>query len=134
MNTYPLEIVTPDGQIFDGEVERLIVRAINGDVCILKNHSNYVVPLGIGKARVKSPDGNYRDASCNSGTLIVSGGSAKLIAMTFEWADEIDTNRAEKAKLRAEEKIKNHKSDYELQLAELKLKRALNRLNVANRK
>ena len=130
MNTYPLEIVTPDGMIFNSEVERLIVRAINGDVCILKNHADYVVPLGIGRARVKF-DGKYKDASCNSGTLIVSGGSAKLIAMTFEWADEIDKNRAEAAKKRAEEKIKNHTSDYELQLAELKLKRALNRLNVA---
>ena len=133
MNTYPLEIVTPDGQIFDSDVERLIVRAINGDVCILKNHSDYVVPLGIGKARVKLSDGSYRDASCNSGTLIVSGGNARLIAMTFEWADEIDIKRAEKAKLNAEEKIQNHKSDYELQLAQLKLKRALNRLNVAHK-
>ena len=132
MNTYPLEIVTPDGLIFDAEVEKLIVRAINGDVCILKNHADYVVPLGIGKARVKSAGGKFRDASCNSGTLIVSGGSAKLIAMTFEWADEIDKARAEAAKERAEEKIKNHKSDYELQLAELKLKRALNRINVAS--
>lgn len=133
MNTYPLEIVTPDGLIFDDKVERLIVRAINGDVCILKNHSDYVVPLGIGRARIKVPDGKYRDASCNSGTLIVTGGSAKLIAMTFEWADEIDKSRAEAAKKRAEEKIKNHTSDYELQLAELKLKRALNRISVANR-
>ena len=130
MNTYPLEIVTPDGMIYNSEVERLIVRAINVDVCILKNHADYVVPLGIGRARIKV-DGKYRDASCNSGTLIVSGGSAKLIAMTFEWADEIDKKRAEAAKKRAEEKIKNHTSDYELQLAELKLKRALNRLNVA---
>ena len=129
MNTYSLQIVTPDGTEFDGEAEKLIVRAVNGDVCILKNHADYVVPLGIGKAKIKTD--KYREASCSGGTLIVSDGKVRLIAIAFEWADEIDIERAERAKKKAEERIKNHNTDYELQLAELKLKRALNRLNVA---
>lgn len=132
MSEFPLKIVTPDGLLFDGTVERVVVRAINGDVCILKNHADYVVPLGIGKARIKS-NGKYRDASCNSGTLTVSDGNATIIALTFEWSDEIDIERAKHAKEVAESRIKNHKSDYELRLAELKLKRALNRINVSNK-
>ena len=50
MSTFHLQIVTPDGGFFDGEAEKLIVRAIDGDVCILARHSPYVTALA---ARVR---------------------------------------------------------------------------------
>ena len=50
MSTFPLKIVTPDGLIFDGEAERLIVRTIAGDMAILARHINCVAPLGMGRA------------------------------------------------------------------------------------
>ena len=133
MSEYPLKIVTPDGLAFDGDAERLIARTIVGDVCILKNHADYVVPLNIGKIRVKSAD-TYRNASCSGGTLTVRDGVVTVIASTFEWSDEIDIERAKHAKEVAENRLKNKTSDYELRLAELKLKRALNRINISSGK
>ena len=59
MSTFHLQIVTPDGGFFDGEAEKLIVRAIDGDVCILARHSPYVTALGTGEARV-TIDGKRR--------------------------------------------------------------------------
>ena len=62
MSTFHLQIVTPDGGFFDGEAEKLIVRAIDGDVCILARHSPYVTALGTGEARV-TIDGKRRRAA-----------------------------------------------------------------------
>ena len=54
MSTFPLKIVTPDGLIYDGEAEKLIVRTSGGDVCILARHMDYVAPLGMGMAIVEA--------------------------------------------------------------------------------
>ena len=50
MSTFPLKIVTPDGLIYDGNAERLIVRSTTGDLAIMARHINFVTPLGMGKA------------------------------------------------------------------------------------
>lgn len=133
MSEYRLKIVTPDRLVFDGEAEKLVARTVDGDVCILSRHTNYVVPLGIGQVKVKKEGGDFRLASCSGGTLMVQNGETTLIASTFEWAEEIDLARAERAKEKAEDRISRHSTDYELRLAELKLKRALNRMRTGIR-
>ena len=126
MATYHLQIVTPDRMVFDGQAERLIVRTVGGDVCILARHIDYAAPLGIGVARVTDGKGNTRVAACSGGMLSVSRGEARLIATTFEWADEIDAARAAHAQQAAEEKLRAmQKDDVDYALAEAKLKRAL---------
>ena len=132
MNKFKLQIVTPDGLVFDDEVENIILRTVNGDVGILAHHADYVASLEIGKAKVKI-DGKYHEASCNGGTLTVTDGKVRVIAFSFEWADEIDVQRAFDAKKRAEEAISKKKSDYDVTRAKIKLKRALSRINVAQK-
>lgn len=97
MSTFHLQIVTPDGGFFDGEAEKLIVRAIDGDVCILARHSPYVTALGTGEARV-TIDGKRRRAACAGGMLAVTKDNVRLVATTFEWAEDIDADRAQRAK------------------------------------
>ena len=123
MSTFHLQIVTPDGGFFDGEAEKLIVRAIDGDVCILARHSPYVTALGTGEARV-TIDGKRRRAACAGGMLAVTKDNVRLVATTFEWAEDIDADRAQRAKERAA------KDQRELELAQARLKRALTRLQV----
>ncbi len=132
MSTYHLKIVTPEKVKFDGEAESLVARTVTGDVCILARHTEYIAPLAIGQVRVKS-DGKVRKGAVNAGTLIVTGGEASIITNAFEWEDEIDLERANEAKKRAEEKIAHHETDFELQLAEIKLKRAINRIKLGGR-
>ena len=54
MTPFPLKIVTPDGLLFDGMAEQLIVRANTGDMGILAGHINCVASLGMGRATVSS--------------------------------------------------------------------------------
>ena len=135
MNTFLLKIVTPDGLLFEGQAQKLIVRTISGDVAILARHINYVAPLGMGQAIVVDAEGNRRTAACMGGMLSVIDGQADLVPTTFEWADEIDLNRAERAYDRADKIIKDtHSSDNDIKMAEARLRRALVRKSVAQMK
>ena len=132
MTPFKLKIVTPDGLIFDGEAEKLIVRSSGGDVCILARHMDYVTPLGMGMAIVEA-NGKRRMAACIGGMLSVSGGEATLVPTTFEWADKIDLQRAEASYEKADRILKSGTaSDTELALAQAKLHRALVRKSVVS--
>lgn len=132
---FHLQIVTPDGSKFDGQATRIIVRTINGDVCIMAKHTNYCTALGMGEARVTDEAGTVRTAACMGGMLSVMKGEVRLIATTWEWKEDIDLARAKRAEERAKEKLaqREHMDDRDLMLAEAKLKRALVRSNVARR-
>ncbi len=130
MSSFHLQIATPDGLIFDGQAERLLCRTIVGDVCILARHADYVTALGMGEARV-TVDGNVRRAACMGGMLTVVKGEVRLVPTTFEWAEDIDAERAQRAKERAELMLKEKQTDKrDLMLAEARLKRALVRMQV----
>ena len=132
--TFPLKIVTPDGLIFDGQAEKLIVRTTTGDTAILARHINAVFPLGMGQAVVEA-DGQRRTAACIGGLLSVVDGAVTLVPTTFEWSDQIDADRAQKSLQRAEGILGNKDStDAEIQLAEARLKRSLIRTSVATRR
>ena len=132
MSTFGLKIVTPDGLIFDGPAEELTVRTTSGDMGILAGHCNCVVPLGMGQAMVRM-DGKKRYAACIGGMLSVMNGHVTLVPTTFEWADSIDTQRAEASEQRAKNILEDKdSSDAEIRLAEARLKRALVRKSVAS--
>lgn len=132
MSEFHLKIVTPDRVVFDALAESVVARSVTGDVCILARHTEYITPLAIGQVKVKA-DGEARRGSCGGGMLVVTGGEATIIADTFEWEDEIDLERARRAKAKAEERLANHATEFEFKIAELKLKRAINRINMGSR-
>lgn len=131
MATFHLQIVTPDRMAYDGEAERVLVRTLNGDVCVLAHHIDYAAALGIGVAKVTDAQGNVRTAACNGGMLSVYNGEVRVIATTFEWEDEIDLRRAQRAQQSAQaelEALRRDRRDYTM--AEAKLKRAMVRIHV----
>ena len=132
MTPFSLKIVTPDGLIFDGQAEELIVRSTSGDLGILAGHVNCVAPLGMGRATLII-DGKRRYAACIGGLLSVVDGNVTLVPTTFEWAESIDAARAEASQQRAE-RILNKKdaSETEIKLAQARLHRALVRRSVAS--
>jgi len=132
MTLFPLKIVTPDGLIFDGQAEKLIVRTTSGDVAILARHINYVTPLGMGQAVVVTENGR-RTAACIGGMLSVMNGEVTLVPTTFEWSDRIDVARAEASYQRAEKILHDaNATETDIQMAEARLRRALIRRSVAS--
>ena len=134
MATFPLKILTPDGIAFEGDVVSISCRTICGQVELLARHIDYCTALGMGEAHLKLEDGTLRSAACMGGMLSMIGGQCRLLATTFEWADSIDRERAERSKARAEAVLAQKGADkHELELAEARLKRALVRSSVASR-
>jgi len=131
MTAFPLKIVTPDGLVYDGEAQELIVRATTGDMGILAGHVNCVTALGMGRATIVI-DGKKQYAACIGGMVSVVNGAVTLVPTTFEWAEDIDLKRAEASADRAKQIIANQNaSEAELRLAKARLMRALVRSSVA---
>ena len=134
MNSFPLKIVTPDGMVFEGQAEEVVVRTTTGDLGILAGHINCVAPLGMGRATIIT-EGKKRYAACIGGLISVNDGSVNLVPTTFEWAENIDAVRAEAAYQRAQNVLKDKSaSQTEVRLAQARLHRALVRKSVASDK
>ena len=133
MSTFPLQIGTPDGLLFEGDVARVVCRSITGDLAILAGHCNFCTALGMGEAHVVMEDGTRREAACIGGMLSVIDGKCSLLATTWEWKEDIDKARAEAAKERAEERLKNKTENLDVNRAQYSLRRAIARLGAYNK-
>ena len=133
MSTFPLRIGTPDGLLFEGNVERVICRTVSGDLAFFARHCNYCTALGMGEASVGLEDGTRRAAACIGGMLSVMNGKCRVLATTWKWKEDIDEQRAQDAKKRAEEMIaKGGLTDHDYKMVEAKRQRVLVRLSVKN--
>ena len=130
MKEFHLEVVTPDGKIYEDNVESLLVHTDNGDVEFLAGHIDYMASLGTGRARIKA-GGTDRFASVSGGFVTVLDGDVKLVAITFEFREDIDIDRAKAAIERAKDTIASSNDVKAIDIAKAKLMRALNRINVA---
>lgn len=132
MATFMLDIVTPERKVFSGEVEFVGVKGFEGELGVMANHMPLVTPLKIGSVKVVLADKSEQLIAVCGGFLEVRGKQASILAETAELPEEIDIDRALRAKERAEERLKNRHS-YDTTRAEIALQRALMRLKVSGR-
>ena len=132
MATFRLQVVSMDGLEYDGEVQRIKLRTIHGDLAILARHMNYVTAIGMGTATVTMADGTERKAACIGGMLTMMNNLCRVIPTTWEWSEDIDLERAQAAKKRAEERLAESNLEELARVnAEAKLYRALVRIGSA---
>lgn len=131
MRKMPIEIVTPERKVYENEANLIIARGGDGDIGIMAGHSPVVTTLKISALRVKT-DGGDHTIAVSGGFLEVKPNKVTVLAESAELPEEIDVDRASRAKERAERRVKDSKSgDIDARRAELALSRALNRLEVA---
>ena len=135
-DTIQLDLVTPERMLVSTEVAELSAVSIDGEVGILPGHANYVTVLDAGELSFIE-DGEQQYVAISGGFAEVSlEEGVRVMAETAEFADEIDKDRAESAKDRAERRIKDFdpdKQETDVVRAEASLKRALIRISVAER-
>ncbi len=134
MSTFPLQIITPEKIFFEGKVQRLIVRTTEGDVGILAKHEKYVAALPSGPVKVTLEDGTERLAALSGGAIKVSPDHCAILANAVEWAEDIDVDWAKRSEADALRRKEQSKSASEMERAEAKLRRAVNRLRVSSMK
>ena len=129
MKTVEVNVVTPDGPIYNGEAEMVSTKAKSGELGILPNHIPMVAPLQIGAVRIKK-DGKTEFVAVSGGFLEVRPDKITILAQAAELAETIDLARAHAAKLRAERRLQDKQDNVDHKRAELALKRAINRISI----
>jgi len=131
VSTFILEIVTPDHLAYSGEVESLTVRGVEGDLGILPGHIPMVTPLQVAPLVIKTGKKTSQIA-VNGGFVEVRKDKVVVLAESAEAAEEIDLQRAQAAKERAERRLANadKQAEIDYRRAEMALQKAINRINV----
>ncbi|WP_010302417.1 F0F1 ATP synthase subunit epsilon [Kurthia senegalensis] len=130
MKTTVVNIVTPDGPVYDSEASMVSVRATSGEMGILPGHIPTVAPLAIGVVRVKTPDNKTELVAVSGGFVEIRAEQVTILTPSAEVADSIDLARAKEALKRAEQRVQAKQEGIDVKRAELSLNRAINRINV----
>ena len=129
-----VSIVTPDGRVYEHDGELLVIKTKLGHLGIMPNHVPVISSLEVDEVRIKH-DGEEDEVAVNGGFLEFSDNVATIVADSAERQDDIDVGRAESARDRAQAAIKKAQDEHDadtLARAEVALRRAINRINVAN--
>ncbi|WP_342528089.1 F0F1 ATP synthase subunit epsilon [Chryseomicrobium sp. FSL W7-1435] len=129
MPTLTVNIVTPDGPVYDAQVDMVIAKTVTGEVGILPGHIPMVAPLEIGAVKLKR-DGKVEYVAITGGFVEVRPQQVSILTPSAELAESIDAARAKEALRRAEERLQNKQDNVDFKRAELALQRAMNRINV----
>jgi F-type H+-transporting ATPase subunit epsilon len=127
-----LEIVTPEKQLFSGSVDSVTLPSSTGYLGILPGHAPLLAELGIGDISYTIGE-RTEYMSCSWGFAEVLPERVIVLAQTAEAASEIDINRAEQAKARAEKVLYSKDPNLDYAKAQLALWRAISRLDAARR-
>ncbi len=128
-----LDIITPSKSVFKGEVKSITVPGTKGRFEVLKNHAPIISTFEIGMIKVDLNELKSNYYSTAGGTIEVLNNQIIVLADSIELVDEIDEDRAAKAKQRAEERLANKNSETNIIRAQAALARAINRLSVKKR-
>jgi F-type H+-transporting ATPase subunit epsilon len=128
-----LEIVTAERVVLSDEVDQVNAPTRDGRVGILPRHMPLLSILTPGELDIIK-GGERTEYAVSGGFLEVLPNRVTILADTVERADEIDEERAERARQRAEERLRERQSDQDMALAEAELRRAMVRIKVAQLK
>lgn len=131
-NLFDLKIITPDRVFYSGKASFLELNTVEGEIGIYKNHIPMTTVLEPGIATITEEGGNKKEAALHTGFMEILGDRITILAEIAEWPDEIDRNRAQEAKIRAERRLQNDKSNTNITRAELALHKALVRIELAD--
>jgi F-type H+-transporting ATPase subunit epsilon len=132
-DTFQFEIVTPEKLVVRDVAEAMQIPGKNGYLGILPGHAPLITELGVGEISYRV-NGYTHWLAVAWGFAEVLPDKVTVLAETAERAEEIDVNRAEKAKQRAEQRLKSGDTETDFDRAEVALKRAEARLEVAGKK
>ena len=126
---FSLRIITPDRHFYEGEVEMVEFNTTEGQIGVLPGHIPMTVILKPGILKIYEPE-NEKEAALHSGFAEILPTGITILAEIVEWPEEIDMQRAESARERAEERLRTHAPGIDVMRAEIALQKAMTRISV----
>ncbi len=124
-----IKIITPLGLYMESDVEAIHVRSVEGEMTLLPHHTPLVAMLETCKLQLMQ-NGVYQDYALAGGMLHLLDDHVNMLTDAIEGREEIDIERANRAKDRAERRLQKQDSKTNVKRAEVALARALNRIKV----
>ena len=126
---FKLHVITPERRFYDGEASMVELTTSEGDIGVYRNHIPLTAIVAPGVLKIHE-EGEVKEAALMSGFIEILPERITIMAEVAEWPDEIDGNRAEEARIRAERRLKEESGEIDTMRAELALRRALVRLSL----
>ena len=126
---FKLHVITPERRFYDGEASMVELTTTEGDIGVYRNHIPLPAIVAPGVLKIHE-EGEVKEAALMSGFIEILPERITIMAEVAEWPDEIDGNRAEEARIRAERRLKEESGEIDTMRAELALRRALVRLSL----
>ncbi len=127
-NRFLLKVITPERVFYDGEVSMVEFNTTEGEIGVYKNHIPTTVVIEPGILTITEEEGP-KNAALHAGFAEILPDSVMILAEIVEWPSEIDLERAERAKERAEERLMQKEEKTDLDRAHVALKKAICRIN-----
>ena len=124
-----LKIITPDRVFFEEEASMVEFNTTEGEIGVYKNHVPMTVILKPGILTI-TQDGGVKEAALHAGFVEILQDTVTILAEIIEWPEEIDADRAQAARERAEERLKTKTPETDVARAETALMRAMARIQV----
>lgn len=128
-STFLLKIITPNKDVYEGQVEKVFLKNDDGDLEVLANHENMITTIIPSVTKFIDDKGSARELFISTAVVNVTKDGMTICSDAAEFPEEIDFIRAEKAKKRAEEKLKEPEK-YDKIRDQLSLLRACERLKL----
>ena len=129
---FNLKILTPEREFFDGDVEAVSADAPDGNVMVLADHAPFIMPVSIGTISIKRDD-KWESSINSEGFMEVRRDGVVIFVQSCEHPEEIDARRAEEARKRAIEHMRQKQSMTEYKQSKVALARAMARLQAGTR-
>jgi len=129
------KIVTPEKVVYEDEIIQVTIPTIDGEITVLENHIPLVSVLKSGDLIIKDKDGEHHMAVAGGFLEVNANNEIVILADNAERAGEIDLERAEEARKRAEEQMKQSKAGEDIDFAKLQavIDREMNRIRVGKK-
>ena len=124
---FDLEIITPDRVFYQGQASMIEFNTTEGEIGVYKDHIPLTVIIKPGVLTITSEE-EIKKAALHSGFATIMQEKITILAEVIEWGDEIDEERAEAAKQRAEDRLRENQTSVDMARAEAALLRAVARI------
>lgn len=130
---FQLQIISPNRIFYDGQVSMVEMNTGEGEIGVYARHLPVTTTLEPGIVKIHE-EGGIREAAVHAGFVVILQDKVTLMAEVAEWPEEIDVNRAEEARIRAERRLSTPpEPGLDVMRAELALRRSLVRIQLSSK-